>query len=389
MKPLSHARSKIPQSGIRKLQELSSQIPDAIHLEVGEPNANTPAFVIDAAYRSMQEGHTKYTSVPGYPSLRKAIRSDLEALYGLKPEQDEIVVTSGSVTALTASLLAVADAGDEVLIPDPAWPVYEMILTVQQCVPVRYALKADEGFAPDFDDLEAKVTDKTKAIFINTPGNPTGAVFDEETVKRLMAFAVKHDLYVISDEVYEAIVYEGRHVSPKSYDKDGRVISIFAVSKKYAMTGWRLGYMVANRDICASVTQIMIALIGNAPSMSQKAAEAAITGPQHFVEEMLQSYRERRDMAYALFTSHGIKAYPTKGAFYMLIDIADTGMSSDDFALSLLREEKVAAAPGNTFGNVSREMIRISLATEKQALREGVERICRYIAARRTTAVQG
>lgn len=215
MKPLSHARSKIPQSGIRKLQELSSQIPDAIHLEVGEPNANTPMPIIDAAYRAMQEGHTKYTSVPGYPSLRQAIRNDLEALYGLKPELNEIVVTSGSVTALTASLLAIADAGDEVLIPDPAWPVYEMILMVQQCVPVRYALKAEDGFAPDFEDLEAKVSDRTKAIFINTPGNPTGAVFDEETVKRLMEFARKHDLYVISDEVYEAIIYEG-HMSVPS-----------------------------------------------------------------------------------------------------------------------------------------------------------------------------
>jgi aspartate aminotransferase/aminotransferase len=386
MKPLSHARSKIPQSGIRKLQELSSQIPDAIHLEVGEPNANTPMPIIDAAYRAMQEGHTKYTSVPGYPSLRQAIRNDLEALYGLKPGLDEIVVTSGSVTALTASLLAIADAGDEVLIPDPAWPVYEMILMVQQCVPVRYALQAEEGFAPDFEDLEAKVSDRTKAIFINSPGNPTGAVLDEETIKRLMEFARKHDLYVISDEVYEAIIYEGRHVSPKSYDTDDRVISIFAVSKKYAMTGWRLGYMVASKAICASVSQIMITLVGNAPSMSQKAAEAAIAGPQQFVEEMLLSYRERRDMTYELFTQNQVKAYKTQGAFYMLIDIADTGLTSDDFALSLLQEEKVAVAPGSTFGHVSHEMIRISLATEKEALREGVTRICRFIAKRRKDA---
>lgn len=388
MKQLSYARSLIPQSGIRKLQELSSKIPDAIHLEVGEPNANTPAHIIEAASLAMQEGHTKYTSVPGYPSLRKAIREDLDAQYGLKPELDEIVVTSGSVTALTASLLAIADAGDEVLIPDPAWPVYEMILMVQQCVPVRYELKADNGFAPDFDDLETKVSDKTKAIFINTPGNPTGAVFDEETVKRLMAFAQKHDLYVIADEVYDAIIYEGKHVSPKAYDTDGRVISIFAVSKKYAMTGWRLGYMVANKTICATVTQILITLIGNAPSMSQKAAEAAITGPQQFVEDMLLSYRERRDMAYQLFLQNNVKACETKGAFYMLIDISDTGMSSDEFALTLLQEEKVAVAPGSTFGNVTRDMIRISLATEKQALQEGVQRICGFIAKRRAAVLQ-
>ncbi|MBP1995631.1 pyridoxal phosphate-dependent aminotransferase [Paenibacillus eucommiae] len=387
MKQLSSARSLIPESGIRKLAELSALIPDAIHLEVGEPNVNTPEHIMEAAAVAAREGFTKYTPVPGYPTLRKAIKEDLHARYNLNVSMDEIVVTSGSVMALSASLLAIADVGDEILVPDPAWPVYEMILRVQQCVPVPYVLKAEEGFIPDFEELEAKVTGRTKAIMINTPGNPTGGVFDEETIKRLMEFAVKHDLYVISDEVYDSIIYEGTHITPKAYDTDGRVISIFGVSKKYAMTGWRLGYSIANKEISALMIKIMITLVGNAPSTSQKAAEAALTGPQEFVEEMRLSYQSRRDRAYAMLVQEKIKCYPNKGAFYMLIDISETGMTSDDFALTLLSEEKVAVAPGSTFGVSSQNMVRISLATEETALLEGVRRICAFIAKNRKSSL--
>lgn len=380
MKELSKVRGRIPESGIRKIQMLAGQIPDAIRLETGEPDVNTPLNINEAAARSMGEGFTKYTPVPGYPSLRKIIQADLAAQYGLNLGLDEIVITSGATTALSASLLAIADAGDEILIPDPAWPVYEMILLSQQCVPVRYLLDAENGFTPNMGDLEAKVTSKTKAIMINTPANPTGAVFDQATIVQLMDFAAKHDLYVISDEVYDAIIFEGRHVTPKAYDVDGRVISIFSASKKYAMTGWRLGYVAANQEIAALIAKILVTLIGNATSVSQKAVEEAITGPQQFVEEMRQSYRNRRDRAYELLKQANIKAYYSAGAFYMMIDVAETGISSEEFALQLLNEEKVAVAPGSTFGESSRHMIRISLATEESQLLEGIKRLCAFIA---------
>jgi len=258
-----------------------------------------------------------------------------------------------------------------------------MILIAQMNEPVRYKLKPDEGFIPDFADLEAKVTGRTKAIMINTPGNPTGGVFDEATVKRLIDFANRHDLYVISDEVYDAIIFEGSHISPKAYDTEGRVISIFAVSKKYAMTGWRIGYAVAPKPVASLMSKIMVTMVGNAPSISQKAAEEAITGPQQFVEETRRSYQTRRDLVYDLFVQAGIKAYKPNGAFYMMVDIADCGMPSEQFAIRMLQEEKVAVAPGSTFGESSKHMIRLSFATEQTVLLEGVKRICSFIARNR------
>lgn len=379
MNQLSQVRSQIPESGIRKLQELASQIPDAIHLEVGEPDVNTPAHILEYAAQATREGFTKYTPVPGYPSLRTAVKEDLAETYGLDVALDEIVVTAGASLALAASLLAIADPGDEVLIPDPAWPVYEMILRAHQYTPVRYTLDPERGFLPNIDELEQKVTSKTKAIMINTPGNPTGGVFDASTIEELMKVAVKHDLYVISDEVYDSFVFEGKHVTPKAYDTDGRVISIFGVSKKYAMTGWRVGFTIANKQISSTISKILVTLIGNAPSVSQKAAEAAIKGPQECVDEMKNSYMRRRDLSYELFESAGIKAYRPLGAFYMLVDISDTGMTSDDFALTLLKEEKVAVAPGSTFGESTERMIRLSLATKEEDLLEGAKRICKFI----------
>lgn len=379
MKQLSNVRNTIPESGIRKLQMLASTIPEAIRLETGEPDFNTPLDICKAAADASYEGHTKYTAVPGYISLRKAIQSDLKSNYGLNVELDEIIVTSGAVMAITEALLSIADTGDEILIPDPAWPVYEMVLITQGLVPVHYRLAAEHGFSPSLSDLEARITGKTKAIMINTPGNPTGAVFDKDTIGMLMDFAIKNDLYVISDEVYDSIIYEGRHVTPKAFDNDGRVVSIMGVSKKYAMTGWRIGYAIANKQIISSMNKIQITLIGNAPSISQKAAEAAITGPQDFVENARLSYMERRNKAYRLFTEAGIKAFYPKGAFYMLVDISDVGLQSEEFALTLLREEKVSVAPGGTFGKSTDNMIRISYATEEAALLEGVRRICSFI----------
>ena len=379
MKQLSNMRSIIPESGIRKLQMLASTIPEAIRLETGEPDANTPMNICEAAAKASYEGHTKYTAVPGYISLRKAIQSDLKLNYGLCVEMDEIIVTSGAVMAITEALLAIADPGDEILIPDPAWPVYEMVLMTQGLVPVHYRLDAEHGFTPVLSDLEARVTGKTKAIMINTPGNPTGAVFGKDTIVMLMDFAIKNDLYIISDEVYDSIIYEGKHVTPKAYDNDGRVISIMGVSKKYAMTGWRIGYAIAGKQIISLMNKIQITLVGNATSVSQKAAEEAITGPQDFVEKARLSYKDRRDKVYELFTKAGIKAFYPQGAFYMLVDISDAGLQSEEFALTLLREEKVSVAPGGTFGNSTDHMIRISYATEEAALLEGVRRICTFI----------
>jgi len=379
MKQLSVERSKMPESGIRKLQNLASAIPEAIRLETGEPDFNTPLNICGAASKAAFDGLTKYTPVPGYVSLRKAIQNDFNTNYNCNIEMDEIIVTSGAVCAITAGLMAIADPGDEILIPDPSWPVYEMILIAQGFSPVFYELDAESGFVPNWSDLESKITDKTKAIMVNSPSNPTGAVYDEATIEKLMEIAVKHDLYLISDEVYDAIIFEGKHISLKTFDTDGRVITIMAASKKYAMTGWRIGYAIANKEIIASMSQIMITLVGNATSVAQKAYEEAIKGPQDFVEKARLSYKDRRDKVYELFSNAKIKAYYPKGAFYMMVDISNTSMNSDDFSIALLNEEKVSVAPGGTFGKTTDKMIRISYATEESKLLEGIKRICEFI----------
>lgn len=379
MKKLSETRHNLPRSGIREFMAYSSEIPDAIHLEVGEPNADTPLHVREAAAKALHSGFTHYTPNAGLVSLRESLIVHLNRKYALSPKVDEVVVTPGAVTAIAVSLLTLVDTGEEVLTPDPGWPNYEQMILGQESIPVRYKLNPEKGFKPDINHLEKVVTENTKVLLINTPGNPTGAVLNEDDIKELLEFALKHDLYVVSDEVYDGIVFEGNHLCVKTFDTENRVISIQGFSKNYAMTGWRVGFAVAPLNVALTMAKVLEPIVSCASSISQKAAEAAITGPQVFVENMQKIYKERRDFAYQLFTEADIKAYKPKGAFYMLIDMSDTGLAPKDIALNLLKEEKVAVAPGETFGPSSKHMIRISFAAEDSHLIEGVKRICRFV----------
>jgi len=379
VKPLSQSCVTLPRHGVREIMVRSAGIPDAIHLEVGEPNVDTPAHIRQAAVEAIHGGYTRYTHNLGLLSLREAIVRFLNRRYGLDLEVGQIVVTSGAVTALAVSLLVLVEPGEEVLIPDPSWPDYEQKVLIQGAIPRRYELKPEYEFLPIISELEGLVTRKTKAILINSPGNPTGAVFDEGTIKEILAFASGHDLYVISDEVYDLIVFEGKHLCPMSYDDEGRVVSIFGVSKNYAMTGWRIGYAVAPVRIAKVMEKAIEPLISCASAISQKAAEAAYSGPQDFVEEMRKIYKDRRDRVFDIFTNAKVKAFKPKGTFYMLVDLSEAGLPPGEIALRLLEEEGVAVAPGNTFGPSCQRMIRISLATEDANLIEGTHRVCRFI----------
>lgn len=379
MKELSKIRQALPESGIRKLQVLSAQIPDAVHLETGEPNYITPAYIREAAKIAMDEGCTKYTPVPGYPSLRKTVSEDFSRNIGVKISEKEVVVTGGAVMGLTCAVMAMADAGEEILIPDPSWPVYEIICLALGIKAVPYVMKIENDFQPKAEDLEKLITPETKAILVNNPSNPTGAVFDEDTVKMLMALAKKHDLYIIEDQIYDYLVFEGKHHSLKALDDDGRVVSISGVSKKYAMTGWRLGYVIASEQIAGIMNQVMVMLTGNASSVSQKAAEAAIRGPQDFVAESFDDYRGRRDAVAEILREEGIRFFYPHGAFYMCIDITPARMDSDTFAVKLLNETHVSVAPGITFGKSFDGFIRISLGTEMENLVKGAQRIAGFI----------
>lgn len=357
----------------------SAGFPHAIHLEVGEPDEETPDNIKAAAIQAIENGWTHYTPNAGLVSLRQSIQQHVKDKYQIQTSLDQIIVTPGAVTALAASLLTVVDYGEEVLLPDPGWPNYEQMILSQNAVPVFYPLDIENNFNPKMEALEKLVTAKTKAIVINTPSNPTGAVFDEDAVKDILYFAGKHDLYVISDEVYDGIVFEGKHSSPFSFDQENRVISVFGFSKNYAMTGWRVGYALVPSHVAPVMTKVLEPLVSCASSISQKGAEEAISGPQDFITKMKEKYKVRRDKAFKIFLDHDIKAYLPSGSFYMLIDISETELNSKDFAISLLEKEQVAVAPGATFGKLSKQMIRISLATAESELLNGCEKIAKYI----------
>jgi aspartate/methionine/tyrosine aminotransferase len=378
MKPLAQGPKKMSGSGIREIVNIAVGMPDAIRLEVGEPNFPTPAHIVEGARQGVEQGFTKYTQSSGLLSLRELLAEKVSKVNGYRASASNINVGVGGVGIIYAAILATVEPGEEVLIPDPAWPNYEMSVLSRGAVSVRYPLFIEHSFIPRIEDLEPLVTERTKMLVINSPSNPTGSVFPRETIKALVAFAQKHDLYLLADEVYDQLIFEGEHVSPAIYDFD-RVLSVYSFSKTYSMTGWRVGYGVANEELSELIMKLQEPLISCVSGVSQKAAEAALTGSQDCITEMRESYRERRDAVVSLLKERGNYVYTPSGAFYILIDVSQSGVDSRSFALSLLKDQRVAVAPGTAFGDVGSHLVRVSLATEKSQLVEGVSRLCDFI----------
>lgn len=364
------------RSGIREVMDLAAPNPDVIHLEVGEPDFPTPAHVVEAAATAAESGYTKYTPNRGLLSLREALAAKLARSNGIEADPEEIVVTTGGVTALAEALLALVEPGDEILLPDPAWPNYEMMAAVLRARVVRYPLDRDCRYEPDLERLaELARSPQAKVILVNSPGNPTGAVWSRETVERVYEIACAANVYLLTDEVYEEIVFEGEHVSPASLGDDGRVVSAFSFSKTYAMTGWRVGYVVSSPPIAETIAKTQEALVSCAASVSQKAAEAALLGPQDCVGEMRDAYRERRDVAVTALREHGLFVTQPQGAFYVVADIGSATSDTYGFAHWLVAEHGVAVAPGETFGPAGAGLVRLSLAASRSSLEEGIRRL--------------
>jgi aspartate aminotransferase/aminotransferase len=379
MKPLASAASEMPRSGIRVILDLALKIPDAIHLEIGQPNFPTPQHISEAAYQAALHGFTGYAPNAGLPALREAIVEKVRLDNGIQAGIENVIVTTGGMGGLFSSLTALLEPGDELLLPDPGYPNFEMVACLCRASVVRYPLDPEKGFQPRLEALPGLVSSRTKAILVNSPSNPTGAVIPAETMGALVSFAAQHDLYLISDECYEKIVFDARHVSPASLDNGGRVISIFSFSKTYAMTGWRVGFVVASAEIAAVVSKLQEATVACTSSVSQKAAEAALTGSQDCVSTMVAAYKSRRDQALAILEKSQLCSYVPEGAFYLLVDISRYSHDSDRFARELLENEKVAVAPGRTFGPGGQKYVRISLATDDQDLATGLERLCHML----------
>jgi aspartate aminotransferase/aminotransferase len=379
VKPLSSVAESLPKSGIREVKALADQMENVIHLEVGEPSFNTPPHIIDAAFEAAGRGETKYTSNYGTPKLRQAIADKYTADWGREITPDRVLASSGGVNALATIVMAIVEPGDEILVPDPGWPNYISISGTAHAVPVRYQCLPENGFVPKAEDIERLITPRTKILILCNPSNPTGVVFPAETVKALVDLAKKHDIYLIADEIYEALVFDGEHTPASQFDADGRVITISGFSKTYAMTGWRLGYAIANPELVLLAGKMMEPLVSCPTAISQAAGVAALRGPQDCVTGMREAYRKRRDIARDLLVPAGLLPAVPQGAFYALLDLRSTGMPSRQLALSLLEEERVAMAPGDTFGEVSAQgMIRMSLASSDEEVEEGCRRIIRF-----------
>jgi aspartate aminotransferase/aminotransferase len=379
MKPLNHTVENMPRSGIREIMDLALGMRDVVHLEVGEPGFATPDHIVLAAREAMELGFTKYTPNAGLLSLREQIVAKLQKVNGLDVSVENVVVATGAVGGLATALMAIVEPGEEVLIPDPAWPNFGMMATCSHVVPRLYALSRDNRFWPEPEALDRLVTPRTKAMIINSPCNPTGAVFPAELVQALVDFARRHDLYLIADEVYEQLVFEAEHVSPGRFDPNGRVVGVHSFSKTYAMTGWRVGYAVASRAVAGLIAKLQEPFFSCASSVSQKAAEAALAGPQDCVAEMRDAYREHRDLTVDLLEAAGLSCVKPLGTFYTMVDITPFGMDSYAFARRLLQDAGVAVAPGRTFGPSADGHIRVSLAPTTEEIREGLSRLASFV----------
>jgi aspartate aminotransferase len=382
MKPPSRSAAAMRRSGIREVLDLAVERPGVLRLEIGEPDFPTPAHIVEAAARAAADGYTKYTVNRGLPSVREAIVAKLATRNRIRAGVEQIVVTTGGGTALMESLIALVEPGEGILISDPAWPNYEMMAAALHAEPLRYPLERSADFEPDLDALDAVAGDpRAKVLLINSPANPTGSVWRRETIERVLDIARRHDLYLLSDEVYEEIVFEGEHVSPATLDEDGRVITVFSASKTYAMTGWRLGYLVASPGLADLIAKVQEPVVSCATAVSQKAFEAALLGPQECVAQMRDAYRLRRDATVKALREADLFVTEPQGAFYIFADASRA--TTDTYALArwLVLEHGIAVAPGETFGSRAAGLVRISLASAPETLERGIERLAAGVEA--------
>lgn len=379
MKALNPLALATPHSGIREIVNMVVGRPDVLRLEIGQPSFDPPAHVLEAAFTAAGRGGSGYTASAGMLPLRELLTEKLQTVNGLQASPSEITVTVGAVGGISLALLALCAPGDEILIPDVAWPNYEMMAICLGLVARTYPCGREQGYRPDVAALDPPPGPRTKAVILNSPSNPAGVVFDRETVASVAAFADKHDLWLISDDTYDQLIYEGDYATPATFVRDRRVISAFSFSKTYAMPGWRVGYVVAPEAVSAQIHKLMEPFVSCAPSISQHAATAALSGPQECVVEMREAYRRRRDAALDVLRPAGRVDYVPAGAFYMLLDVRDTGMDSRSFALRLLQEESVAVAPGAAFGPAAEGSVRVCFAPDEAVVREGLARLVRFV----------
>jgi len=378
---VSQKVSAIPPSGIRRFFDIAATMDDIISLGIGEPDFVTPEPIVQAGTQSLEAGETHYTSNSGILELRQAIAKYLQGLYGLEYDpESEVIVTVGVSEALYLAMTAILDPGDEVIVPQPCFVSYTAEVSFAGGTPVIVNTCAEDDWQLTAEQLEAAITPRTKALLIGYPSNPTGAVMTRQRLSEVAEVARKHDLLVISDEIYARLVYGVDHTCfPALPGMWERTILLQGLSKSHAMTGWRVGFAAAPSELLGAMRKVHQYTIMSAPTPSQHAALEALERGDPFVKEMVDEYNRRRDVMFKGFNSMGMPTVEPRGAFYVFPQVTHLGMSAEAFCEELLYEEKVAVVPGGAFGQSGSDHVRACYATSLEKIEEAMVRISRFV----------
>ena len=382
MRLLSRRVTELKPSGIRKFFDIAATMKDVISLGIGEPDFTTPRPILEAGIRSLQTGETHYTSNAGKLEVRQAVADNLLRLYGVKYDPvNEIILTVGVSEALYLTFTAILDPGDEVIIPTPCFVSYQAEVILAGGVPVEIPSRFEDNFQVDPAHIAAAITPRTKAIFLGYPSNPTGAVASRETILEIAKLAEQHDLLLLSDEIYDRLVYGLQHVCVPALGENikRRTILLGGLSKDYAMTGWRIGYAAGPADLIKGLVRIHQYTIMSAPTTAQDAAIEALTSGEPFVQEMLAEYDRRRRLLVDGLNRLGLRTFEPRGAFYAFPNIRASGMDDETFCQKLLEEQHVAVIPGNSFGPGGEGFVRACYATEYSKIEEALDRMDKFM----------
>jgi len=367
-----------------RAQALERQGKEVVHLQIGEPDFDTPRHIRQAAATALDEGWTHYSPSPGLMEFRQVIAEHVSKTRGIAVAPEEVVVTPGGKPIMFFTMMALLDEGDEAIYPNPGFPIYESVIELLGARAVPLPLREERDFAFDVDEFERLVTPRTKLVIVNSPQNPTGGVLDKQTLDRVAEIARKQDFYILSDEIYSRIIYEGEPLSLSSYPGlKERVVILDGFSKTYAMTGWRLGYGVMEPTLAKHVARLQTTSNSCTNSFVQRAGIAALRGPQDGVDEMVAEFRRRRDAVVAgLNKLPGVSCRMPKGAFYVFPNITKTGMKSQELADSLLNEAGVATLSGTAFGAYGEGYLRLSYANSLPNLEKALQKMHEFLTKR-------
>jgi aspartate aminotransferase len=373
--------SDLPRSGIRVVMDLAWASPEPIlRLEAGQPDVAPPDHVLDAMRQAIASKETGYTPNAGLARLREACSAKLDRVNDIHRPPEQVFISTGSTEGLMSAVLCLCEPGDEVLIPDPGWPTYTMACRLASVRSVPYPLRSATGYRPAFDEIEALVSERTRIVVVNSPSNPLGVVWDVDVMRAWVELAEHHDLWILSDECYDEIVFGVEAISPAAVPGgDERVVTAHSFSKTYAMTGLRVGYVSGPLGVIQTLIKMQEALVACVNGPAQHGAIAALEGPQDFVIEMLEQYRRRRDLALSVAEAIGLPHVVPHGAFYLWVPLGSDLGDTTEFCRRLIRNERVAVAPGETFGTRGIGSIRISLAASEEVINEGMTRIASFV----------